>query len=75
MINGMLENSEGKIINLEQKGYKIELYNVFNSGVQILFRRYKGGSVKDNGSITISKNDLDELITTLEFMRDHIDFY
>lgn len=37
MIDGMLENSEGKIIYLEQKGYQIEVYNVWDSGVQILF--------------------------------------
>ncbi|MBI6040261.1 hypothetical protein [Clostridium perfringens] len=74
MIDGMLENSEGKIVNLEQKGYKIEMYNVFNSRVRILFRRYKGGTMKDHGSITISKDDLDELINALEFMRDHINF-
>ncbi|HAT4331394.1 hypothetical protein [Clostridium perfringens] len=73
MVDGMLENFEGVTVDLENKGYKIELYNS-NSRLQILFRRYKGSQTKDHGSIIISRNDLDKLINSLKFMREHIDF-
>lgn len=67
-----MELFDGLDIELEHKGYRIELEKSLNGGVRINFRRDIGGRTKDHGTMCLDMKDVDKLIEGLQYMKENI---
>lgn len=61
-------------IELEKKGYRIELSNEFNYGIRMNLRRDKGYKTMDHGTIFLRKEDIEALIEGLTYMKENINW-
>lgn len=66
----MYGNGKTIRINLDTKNYYIEL-DEYSGSVRMNLKRFKAG-VKDHGSVNLTYDDMEKLITMLREMQDYI---